>query len=479
MGTSAGAIVAAMLAANVDVEALRVELLKGLRNNLLDEVKDVGKWSFLMSAGNPVWKTDALRHILVTTFKKKNIQKLGDIEKIDLRIVATDLVHQIPIVYSSQDPRHRDLDLVDALLDSCAIPFYFRGWKQGNIVDGGIVLNFPCKDLLAFEKKDGKVFGLSFLQKDRPAPRNALDFGLALLDAAMENATREAAETLERRVLRLPNDFGTLSFKEAFSDHGLGDHFKLSKSETLRWFKDRIANPRIFIDEDFWSGQSTETMAALVKMYRVQAKHCQLLYNKATMEVTAYGLLDSEKPDRTVTRMIFHTTDQVMYGHSVSLSETSTVSDLKSSNIHLSNEGKQIKIDILPMIDGGQRKEVLVVFEEPLPPNSGPYTLEIIDSVLGLTKVLSDKGIDEIVSWTDRSRLPIALFEVVVHLPETMRDTQRLSPLKIKGAVGVEFDPPWNDYPSPAEFFAVGWQGKNVPPGQDFGFLLSVPKAEV
>jgi len=123
-----------------------------------------------------------------------------------------------------------------------------------------------------------------------------------------------------------------------------------------------------------------------------------------------------------------------------------------------------------------ERKEVLIAFDEPLPPNTGPYSLVIIDSVLGLTELLASVGEDEVTTNAERTDSPISRCEVVIYLPEIYKSSFRVKLLAIKpgDVVGNQFDPSWDPEKHQEGFFAVGWEGQNVVPGQDFGFNLEL-----
>ena len=363
-------------------------------------------------------------------------------------------------------------------MNSCAIPFYFRSWKhEDSIVDGGIVQNFPCEELIALEGDSGKAFGISFESYARSKPTDLRGYAMSLLDTAMESATREAKLKLGRRVLELPYKYDTFDFAGAFGDEGVGEHFERCKGLTFNWFEKRIEYPHTYITEDFWSNQSPDTIAGLVKLYKVHEQKCKIHYVELSMSVTAYGLSDPLLPDTTVTRLTFRTTSETMYFHRVSLSETNTISNLKSSNIRLTDGQREIGVTILPMIDNSsrERKEVLIAFDEPLPPNSGPYSLVIIDSVLGLTGLLA-QGKDEVTTNAERTTSPVGRCEVIIYLPDMYKDTYKPSRLKLKPneVIGNQFDPPWNPEKHQEGFFSIGWEGYDVVPGQDFGFDLEL-----
>jgi predicted acylesterase/phospholipase RssA len=482
MGTSAGAIVGAMIAANVDIEKFRLELKESNRRPLLEELRNGwGANTRLTLMGRTYWRSDALKKLIKDTFAAKGVVTVADVltkHGVDLRVVATDLELQGPIVYGSSNERRFE-PIESALMNSCAIPFYFRSWKHiDSIVDGGVVQNFPCEELIALEKESGKAFGISFQDHKRSKPTGIREYGMSLLDTAMESATREAKLKLGRRICELPYKYDTFDFAGAFSDEGLGEHFDRCKELALNWFEKRIEYPHTYITEDFWSNQSPDTLAGLVKLYKVHEQRCRILYEELSMVVTAYGLSDPLLPDTTVTRLTFRTTNETMYFHRVSLSETNTISNLKSSNIRLSDGLRNIDVTILPMVDYStrERKEVLIAFDEPLPPNTGPYSLVIIDSVLGLTELLASARKDEVTTNAERTDTPIGRCEVVIYLPEMYKDTYKVEPLALNpgDVVGNQFDPSWDPEKHQEGLFAVGWEGLNVVPGQDFGFNVEL-----
>jgi predicted acylesterase/phospholipase RssA len=95
MGTSAGAIVGAMIAANIDIEKFRSDLKEKHRSGLLKELKN--RWAADLrqaKLGTPYWKSGVLRNLIKDTFNAvgvKTVEDVSNVHGVDLRIVATDL----------------------------------------------------------------------------------------------------------------------------------------------------------------------------------------------------------------------------------------------------------------------------------------------------------------------------------------------------------------------------------------------------
>ncbi len=168
-GTSAGAIVASLLAAGYHGSELKeiigkVDYLKFKDKNGLDFVPVVGPLTSLILdkgiyAGQyfETWLRDLLLKKNVRTFKDLIIEEFKDDRKYryKLRVIASDITNgrmlALPqdIAYYGIQPD--DLDVAFAVRMSMSIPFFFKPVEIHNrinkatnyIVDGGILSNFP------------------------------------------------------------------------------------------------------------------------------------------------------------------------------------------------------------------------------------------------------------------------------------------------------------------------------------------------
>ncbi len=210
-GSSAGAIIAALLAAGYTGKELKKELetLEYMRfkgTDLPDHFGMIGKSvSLLLSLG--IYNTDYLEDWIDELLTRKGVRKFGDVGKSGrkLKITASDLTEK------------RLLVLPDALLDfavdpdefciapavrmSVSIPIFFepvrwkdRKGKEHLIVDGGLLSNYPIWLL-----DDGKkapvrpTFGFKFVDDREPcreqngqARPNLTDYLKAIVSTSLD-----------------------------------------------------------------------------------------------------------------------------------------------------------------------------------------------------------------------------------------------------------------------------------------------------
>jgi NTE family protein len=216
-GTSAGAIVAALVAAGYSAKELYdpndpdsvfvaknflefldpglTQLLKGLQADIEDRVSHQrGLWNLwslwrrysplldALVATKGIFDTNRFREwfgeLLFKKLARRNVQ-FRDLTSAAgegknpryLKIIATDYVHrQIKIFGTNETPKE---DVAEAVAASIAIPFFFKPVKVGTdaYVDGGVVSNFP-----AWVFDDERLH-------DKALPRDLPTFGFKLVDA--------------------------------------------------------------------------------------------------------------------------------------------------------------------------------------------------------------------------------------------------------------------------------------------------------
>ena len=132
-GTSAGSIVAALFAADIDLGAARQRLIASLTPDLAEAFALPGYTKLAWQLGvrsRHLWDEHRLAEILRRLFEPADVSTLNDVQArrgIAVHILASVLSDARKIVYVSggADPK----PLLPALLDSCAIPFCFRIWQ--------------------------------------------------------------------------------------------------------------------------------------------------------------------------------------------------------------------------------------------------------------------------------------------------------------------------------------------------------------
>lgn len=182
-GSSAGAIVAALLAAGYTGKELKKELenldymrFKGM--DLPDHFGIVGKsLSLLLSLG--IYNTDELEDWLDELLTRKGMRRFKDVERTGkrLKITASDLTERRLLVLPDDlgefvlDPG--EFCIAPAVRMSVSIPVFFepirwkdRSGKEHLVVDGGLLSNYPLWIL-----DDGKhksacpTFGFKFMEE--------------------------------------------------------------------------------------------------------------------------------------------------------------------------------------------------------------------------------------------------------------------------------------------------------------------------
>jgi NTE family protein len=145
-GSSAGAIAGSLFAAGVSASTVKNELRK-FRDNL-HEFPKPSKFDFFW---NVIWKGNALAHtnslkaLLERLFKEQRKVYVADIPKREGKTSGPQMMIVSADIYTGKTHIAKDDEfIVTALLDSCAIPFYFRVWKhpRGGFVDGAFARIF-------------------------------------------------------------------------------------------------------------------------------------------------------------------------------------------------------------------------------------------------------------------------------------------------------------------------------------------------
>jgi predicted acylesterase/phospholipase RssA len=136
-----------------------------------------------------------------------------------MKIVYADLYRGTPQVAGDGE------NIVTALLDSCAIPFYFRMWNEarGAFVDGGICENLAVADLRQDQEKYGPIVAISFNRAPADDPQGWFDYAKALMDTAIHNSVARALQQLSPEdVLPISTDLGTFDSPARWAMRGWG-----------------------------------------------------------------------------------------------------------------------------------------------------------------------------------------------------------------------------------------------------------------
>lgn len=232
-GTSAGAIVAAFIAAGYTAKEIEGLLYEQNMSDLLDRRKSILpipllKW-FKMYWRMGLYQGVALENWFSDKLAEKGIYTFGDIPEGSLKIVASDLTNGKMIILPDDLKKYgipADMfPIARALRMSASIPFFFEpvglraATGESIIVDGGVLSNFP---MWLFDDANGQkerpVIGmrLSHRQETQNGHRikNALNLFEALF-STMKNAHDERYISREhaKDIMFIPaDDFSATNF---------------------------------------------------------------------------------------------------------------------------------------------------------------------------------------------------------------------------------------------------------------------------
>lgn len=193
-GTSAGAIMAALIAARYSAAEVK-QILMDLDFTRFEDASPVGRIPFVGPAiaeimGNGLytgdfflkWMRDLLAQKHIHTFRDLiSAESAGDDRyRFRLRVVASDISRGCMLVLP-QDIRDygmatEDLDVALAVRMSMSIPFFFKPVKlRGKyIVDGGLLSNFPIELFDSVGIPEWPTFGFKLVRADDADPANSV-----------------------------------------------------------------------------------------------------------------------------------------------------------------------------------------------------------------------------------------------------------------------------------------------------------------
>ena len=253
-GTSAGAILAAFIAAGFNAQELE-EIFDELNLKVLLDPPKIGigmpffKWiNLYMRFG--MYRGNALEKWFLEKLATKGIYTFGDLPKDTLKLVASDLTNG-RILVLPDDLHHYGINgntfpVSRALRMSCGLPFFFEpvylkdGQKECVIVDGGVLSNFP---LWIYDNGNQMrpVIGLKLSSASEEMAPHEINNAIQLFEAlfsTMKNAhdNRYIGRRHERNIIFIPVE------KYNATQFDMGDEEKLKlisigKERTIHFLK--------------------------------------------------------------------------------------------------------------------------------------------------------------------------------------------------------------------------------------------------
>lgn len=202
-GTSAGSIVAGLIAAGYTSEEIKNSLLHFQFQKLMDSrktwlpiPKQIAKW-ILLYWRLGLYKGKALEDWLTGMLEAKGVYTFADLPKDSLKIVASDLSNGRLLVLPDDLVQYGvpidSFPVAKAIRMSCSIPYFFEPVQLKSlegisvIADGGVLSNFP---MWIFVKNDMKkkrpVLGITLSYKLTEHPKHTIKNGIQLFGALFE-----------------------------------------------------------------------------------------------------------------------------------------------------------------------------------------------------------------------------------------------------------------------------------------------------
>ncbi|MGD0725371.1 MAG: patatin-like phospholipase family protein [Spirochaetia bacterium] len=208
-GTSAGAIVASLLASGYSAEELkdiigRIDYTKFEDASAVGRIPLVGPVISLLTS-KALYKGDFFEEWLRGLLREKGISTFRDLKKKDddgtsftykLNVITSDISNQRLVVLPSGLGKYGiepdEFSVARAVRMSMSIPLFFRPQKVAGslFVDGGILSNFPIWLFDAAGRPRWPTFGFKLVEPESAEPqpsRRLLEFSRAILDT-MKNA---------------------------------------------------------------------------------------------------------------------------------------------------------------------------------------------------------------------------------------------------------------------------------------------------
>jgi predicted acylesterase/phospholipase RssA len=423
-GTSAGAIAAALLAGNGNIPAL----LQFLRKVSVDGVtlekifpstSNLGYWAkFRLGVKifwnqQPIGDENALSELLSEALNIAGIDSGSSIGELDKPcfVVSVDLIRK------DHEAARSDAKLVQALMDSAALPIFFR--VSGNKMDGGILENLPIGALTTPEtpgSSDGEIVAVAFAEPEFvPQARSPLEIGSALLDTMMTARTRASRHGLPaNHVYDLPTKVGKIrvgsfdvqSFITFINDENA---CALVKAEAKAWFSEFIESKE---QQRTGSGPAEGQIEVHQRLANFQTnlrsvaehnfRHPTLHVSSTIFEVIAHSLEAPDDPKRKpdIVRVVdkvrvggeplfMHAAVLFSGGNSPVISRDYKVFDSNQRHVHF------VAFDV-PGETGGISWH-LTIFLNPLPPShvkDETYTIQQTYEVMDFMRPLHQNGAD-------------------------------------------------------------------------------------
>ncbi len=444
-GTSAGAIVAALLAADCNIQDVIVNLAGQGGEKLGDKFSPPGAFDLGRTAvrGTPIWDPAPLAIWLEQRLKKARLKDVHG--KPLVPRTFRDLPIPVTVVCANLDsgmPEERTggTEIISSVLESAGIPFFFRTWKAGGntlVVDGGLCGNLPVDELLR-NIGDGRIVAFSFEDQRPERPRTLLGFATSLLDQAISHSVdiaRTRVGVSSVCVLKPDPPLDTFGFADARAFLANDTRCGLVTNQVRAWFDAFLKPPPdSSVKHDFWHEKNAilhDHMRTIGRIFGIQQSTQKIRYHEIKMSVVAnclaqVGQEGFQQQDIITYEYHFEPLDVPLFAQRLTLTApcSSDFSGKYAVTLY-DDKSKPVDVAVVPSIsvERPTDRELIGYFLPPLRPGTGIYHLRLTDRGINtLSGILTAQATDYIelgLSLADGSDIPRLL--LVVYVPDTFR----------------------------------------------------------
>ena len=266
-GTSAGAVVATLMAAGYRAPEIRaiidgIDFTRMTDDTGFGRVPAVGKWIELL-VHDGMYRGDHLLNLIRDLLAQKGVHKFGDLVlrqfesqdpyRFKVRVVASDISRGRMVVLPDDIADYRlapeELDVARAIRMSMSIPFFFRPVKLASrgaggtsfIVDGGVLSNFPVELFDSPGEPEWPTFGFRLVNSaTAPVIEHRIRGPISMLQALFETM----AEAHDARYIETHNYVRTITI----DTHGIPPtKFTLTPQDKTLLYESGVQAARAFL----------------------------------------------------------------------------------------------------------------------------------------------------------------------------------------------------------------------------------------
>lgn len=256
-GTSAGSIVAALLAAGYNGKELKeiminMDYVKLVKKNILNDIPVVGNM-FQLANDYGVYDSKIIENWMFERLWEKGKTKFKDLDKegIVLKIIASDVTRRsiliLPDDLKNYGINPLEFSIARAVRMSASIPFFFKPVKLeydnkiNYIVDGGLISNFPIWIFDSDDAPKWPTFGFKLVNDSKKnvieRKNNLLSFSIDVINTAFDRDEEVyVADKNSIRTINIP----TKGVKTT--------DFDLSKKKTMELYNSGYNSAKAFLD---------------------------------------------------------------------------------------------------------------------------------------------------------------------------------------------------------------------------------------